>query len=85
LEQFVLDQLASGKYQSSSDVVCDAVRLLRDRERRREELRKEVNRGIEQLEHGQFVELDSEAALQEFFDSVEARGQQRLSAKRADQ
>jgi antitoxin ParD1/3/4 len=82
LEQFVLDQLASGKYQSSSDVVCEAVRLMRDRERRREELRREVDRGIAQLEAGEFVELDSEAALQDFFDDIEARRQQRFNAKR---
>lgn len=84
LEQFVLDQLASGKYQSRSDLVCDAVCLMRDRERRREELRTEIDRGTAQLERGDFVELDSDAALQDFFDDIEARGQQRLSAKRAE-
>ena len=84
LQQFVLDQLATGKYQSSSDVVCDAVRLLRDREHRREKLRKEVDQGIAQLDTGEFIELDSEDALQGFFDDVAARGQQRHSAKRSD-
>ncbi len=34
LQQFVLDQLAAGKYQSASYVVWDAVRLVRERELR---------------------------------------------------
>ena len=85
LEQFVLDQLATGKYQSSSEVLCDAVRLLREREVRLDALRSEVDRGIMQLDTNEFVELDSEAALQAFFDDIEARGQQRLSQKRAEQ
>ena len=84
LEQFVLDQLATGKYQSSSDVLCDAVRLLRERELRRKELRNEIDRGIAQLDADEFVALDSEAALQAFFDDIEARARQRLSTTRAE-
>ena len=79
LEQFVLDQLATGKYQSSDDVLCDAVRLLREREQKLVALRAEINRGIEQLESGDCIELDSDSALEAFFDDIEARTQQRLS------
>lgn len=85
LQQFVQDQLAAGKYQSASDVVCDAVRLLRERELRLEALRHEIDRGIRQIDSGEYVEIESEAALQKFFDDIEARGQQRLSAKHAEQ
>jgi antitoxin ParD1/3/4 len=81
LEQFVHNQLAAGKYQSSDDVICDAVRLLRERELRREELRSEIDRGIQQLENGDFIEIDSDASLEAFFDDIEARGRQRLSGK----
>jgi antitoxin ParD1/3/4 len=81
LEKFVHDQLASGKYQSSADVLTDAVRLLRDRELRREELRTEIDRGIRQLEAGECVDLDSDAALEAFFDDADARGRKRLSAR----
>ena len=82
LEQFVLDQLASGKYQSSADVLCDAVRLLRERERRLTELRSEIDQGIKQLETGDCVELESDAALEAFFDDAEARGRQRVASDR---
>jgi len=85
LEQFVHDQLATGKYQSATDVLCDGVRLLRDREVRLESLRNEIDRGITQLDRGEFVELDLEAAMQDFFDDVEARSRQRLSAEQGGQ
>jgi antitoxin ParD1/3/4 len=85
LQQFVQDQLAAGKYQSASDVVCDAVRLLRDRELTLEGLRNEIDRGVRQLDSGECVEIESEAALQAFFDDIETRSQQRRSAKHAEQ
>jgi antitoxin ParD1/3/4 len=82
LEQFVLDQLAAGRYQTSSEVLCDAVRLLRDRENRRDEVQKEIDRGLAELESGQSTELNSDAELRAFFDDIETRSQQRLSIKR---
>lgn len=85
LKQFVLDQLAAGKYQSESDVVCDAIRLMRDRELRLETLRRDIDEGVNQLDSGDFTEIDSTAALEAFFGDIESRGQQRLSAKRAEQ
>ncbi len=81
LQQFVQEQLAAGKYESASEIVCDAVRLLRDRE----QLRLEIERGIKQLESGEFVEINSDAELQFFFDDIEVRSQQRLAAKHAEQ
>jgi antitoxin ParD1/3/4 len=81
LEQFVFDQLAKGKYQSATDVVCDAVRLLREREERLESLRREIDRGLAQLDAGEFIELNSDAELRAFFDDIEERGKQRLAAQ----
>jgi len=83
LEQFVFDQLAKGKYQSATDVVCDAVRLLREREERLESLRAEIDQGIEQLDAGEFIEIDSDTALQAFFDDIEERGKQRLAGEQS--
>ena len=84
LEQFVFDQLAKGKYQSATEVVCDAVRLLREREVRLESLRAEIDRGLRDVETGKYVELDSESAIQAFFDDIEARSKKRRSAVQAD-
>jgi hypothetical protein len=60
-------------------VVCDAVRLLREREERLESLRAEIDKGIAQLDSGDYIEINSEAELQAFFDGIEERGKQRLA------
>jgi antitoxin ParD1/3/4 len=85
LEQFVQDQLAQGKYQSESEVLCDAVRLMKQRELRLESLRMEIDRGLEQLDHGDYIELEGEADLRAFFEDIKARGRKRLDNRRASQ
>ena len=51
LDRFVRDSVDGGRYQSSSEVVRDALRLLQDRERHEalklESLRLEIQRGID--------------------------------------
>jgi putative addiction module CopG family antidote len=42
LEQFVEQELASGKYASRDELVTEAVRLLREREHHLKELREEI-------------------------------------------
>ena len=82
LAQFVADQLAQGKYESASEVVCDAVRLMREREERLTALRADVDRGLAQLAMGEFVELESDDEIDEFFDDIQSRAAER---NRADQ
>ncbi len=64
LEEFVSGAIASGKYSTQGDVLREALTLLRDRERLRElrlqELRKEVQLGLEQSERGECGPLDLE-------------------------
>jgi putative addiction module CopG family antidote len=52
LEHFIHQELARGKYPSEADLVTEAVRLLRERERRLEELRKELQPALEALDRG---------------------------------
>ena len=79
LAQFVADQLAQGKYESASDVVCDAVRLLREREERLAALRIDVDRGVAQIAAGEFVELETDDDVDLFFNDVLARAAERQS------
>jgi antitoxin ParD1/3/4 len=62
LERLVNEKVASGLYDSASDVVRDALRLLRDRDEVRSlaltELRKDVMAGIEELDRGESAVLD---------------------------
>jgi len=72
LAQFVEREIASGKYQSEAEVICEALRILRERERRLEALRKDVQAGLEQVDRGEGAPLDAE--------SIKARGRQRLAS-----
>lgn len=61
LAEFVEEAVATGQYATASEVVRDGLRLLRQRREAHEEriaiLKREVQRGINQLDAGQFSEL----------------------------
>ena len=67
LEQFVQSRVASGLYQTASEVIREGLRMLEERERARdaalEELRAKVRRGADQADRGEF--LDGEAVFEE--------------------
>jgi len=71
LEAFVQHELASGKYPSQAVMVCEGLRLLREREKRLQALRAEVQPALEQLDRGEGAPLDGE--------SIKARGLKRLA------
>ena len=56
LEKFVEEKTKSGMYHSASEVIRDALRLLKERDQLRqirlEELRKEIMHGYEQAQRG---------------------------------
>ena len=83
LQQFLQAEVASGKYSSADEALVAGVRLLRDRERQREELRRELDLGLAALERGDVVTLDGEGELTTFFDDIVARGHERLTARRS--
>ena len=67
LEQFVQSRVASGLYQTASEVVREGLRMLEERERARdaalEELRAKIRRGADQADRGEL--LDGEAVFEE--------------------
>jgi antitoxin ParD1/3/4 len=62
LEQLVLDKVKSGMYHSASEVMRDALRLLKERDQlqalKLQELRREVQKGLDQIERGEVVDAD---------------------------
>ncbi len=62
LEEWIHQKVSSGLYQSASEVVREALRLLREqeelRELRRQELRSQVQEGIDQLDRGEARPFD---------------------------
>ncbi len=74
-DQFVSDLVASGLYQSQSEVLRESLRLLKEREDvknlRLQEFRKELALGITQADRGQFV--DGQKAFQKLRKKSEER------------
>jgi antitoxin ParD1/3/4 len=83
LQQFVDQELASGRYKAAEEVICAGLRLLR--EQKLYELRGEIQRGLDQLDRGEGIELEDESALRGFFEDIKTRGRQRLEAEQAGQ
>ena len=53
LERLVNEKVESGLYQTASEVVREALRLLKDRDQAREQLRNDVQAGFDQLARGE--------------------------------
>ncbi len=71
LEQFVRDRANSGDYNNASEVVREAIRLLKRAEERRalkmERLRAAIRDGDEALARGDATEVNSDRELDELF------------------
>ncbi len=79
LEQLVNDRVRSGLYQTASEVVREALRLLKQRDEDHAALRSDVLSGLVQLDqgHGRRVEPGS---ADEFASTIKTRGRARLAS-----
>ncbi|MEH1805563.1 type II toxin-antitoxin system ParD family antitoxin [Nostoc sp.] len=78
LEQLVKDKVNSGRYHSVSEVMGEALRLLDERDRHREqrlaELKAKIQVGIEELERGEGIDGDEVfAEIEEDIRRAEAK------------
>lgn len=82
LENFVSEQVKSGNYLSTDEVIGEALLLLMQQEQLREiqrqELRKELQKGIDQIRTGQSTTYSSG---EELIEDIISRSQQRLEDK----
>lgn len=85
LEQLVQKKVATGRYNSASEVIREALRLLEQRDEMRQmrlrTLRKEISVGLDQLERGEVSEYD-DRSLNTLAADVKAKGRKRLAAKK---
>ncbi len=70
LEAFAKEKVQSGRYNNSSEVVREALRLMMDRDQQTELLREQVTKGFEQLKNGQHTDVHG---LDEFVAAARAR------------
>jgi len=73
LENLVNEKVKSGLYDSASEVICESLRLLQERDElkriRRDELRREIMLGVEQVRRGEYTEVKS-SEMKEFADRI---------------
>jgi putative addiction module CopG family antidote len=74
LQQFVHDVINTGNYKSEADVVSQALRLLQQRQRKIEELRRDIQPALDELDCGEGIELKNEEELRLFFEDIKKRG-----------
>lgn len=68
LDRLLEEKVASGLYESPSEVVREALRLLFEREPVLDWLRQEAQRGFAQLDAGEAVDLNREEFLAQMHD-----------------
>lgn len=80
LEQLVNEKVGSGLYQTASEVVREALRLLKERDDHAR-LRADIQAGFDEIARGQGREYDV-ASLRRLAESVNARGRAARASKR---
>ena len=82
LENFVNEKVKSGRYNSASEVVREGLRAIQDQDElrriRRDELRREIMLGVEQMRNGQFETFTS---AEELAEEIIRLGTGKLKAK----
>jgi antitoxin ParD1/3/4 len=80
LERVVNEKVESGMYQTASEVVREALRLLKERDEARAHLRADVQAGFDQLARGEGRSYDK-ATGRQLADRVKAKGRATSSRK----
>jgi antitoxin ParD1/3/4 len=81
LEQLVNDKVRSGLYQTASEVVREALRLLNERDQARQQLRADVQAGFDQLAAGHGARYDK-ASGRRLAERIKADGRGGRAKKR---
>jgi antitoxin ParD1/3/4 len=82
-EQFVQGEVASGRFPTPLDVVCEALKQYREQQERLDTLKQEIQMGLDELRRGESIQIRNEAELDAYFDEIEARGRERLAKRTA--
>jgi antitoxin ParD1/3/4 len=81
LERLVNEKVESGLYQTASEVVREALRLLKERDQAREQLRTDVQAGFDQIARSEGRAYDATTGRQ-FAERIKSRGRAGRAKKR---
>jgi antitoxin ParD1/3/4 len=82
LERLIHDKVETGSYQTASEVVREALRLLKQRDDGLIQLRQDIHAGLAQIERGEYTEYDRKSTPR-LAARVKARGKKRLAELKA--
>lgn len=85
LEQFISDEVSRGEFANREDAIAEAVRQMHEKQQKLDELRAEIQLGIDSLERGEGTILNSDEELRDYLDGIKRRGRERLAAKQSGQ
>ena len=74
--QFVIDAIARGAYKTEGELVGEAIRILEERQRDNEYVRREMQVGLDELDRGDYEVYDN--SLKEFFEQIKSEGRKEL-------
>jgi Arc/MetJ-type ribon-helix-helix transcriptional regulator len=80
LQELVRLELATGKYESESAVLLEAMKLLRNRESHLRQFRETLKERLDRLDRGDAIDLN-DISLQELFDEIEREVDTELTSK----
>jgi antitoxin ParD1/3/4 len=78
LEQLVADKVNSGMYRTSSEVIREGLRLLKERDERLQSLRRDIRAGFQAVDRGEFADYDA-SDIPQLADRVRTRSRKRLA------
>ena len=76
LEELINSKVRSGAYKSADEVVMESLRLLKAKEEGMNALRREIMRGIEDIQQGRFATYTTDAELETLGDEIIRQGQE---------
>ena len=89
LENLVNEKVKSGLYNSASKVIRESLRLLKEqdllKEIRRNELRREIMLGVEQIRNGESTTYQNEEDFEKLADEIKTAGRAKLAKIRGEQ
>jgi putative addiction module CopG family antidote len=83
IQHFIHTQVSMGKYSSEADLVEQAVKLLRDREDDYQQLKTEIRRRFADVDAGNFIELNGDEELANFFGEIKREVDAELIAQKS--
>lgn len=80
LEALKNAKLRTGPYKSADEIVIESLRLLKAKEEGMDALRREIMRGVEDMEQGRFTSYTTNAELEAFSDEIIRQGQEEYAS-----